>query len=142
MRVAEHVHLVAVLWFVMGALWVIPAMIMAALAAFVTVPMVNEEVPKIAFLFAPGIFMVLCVAFLGSAALHFIAGWGLLRLRPWGRTFAMVMAFLGLVHPPLDTALSIYTLFVLLPDAAGDEYRQMSQGRMDGAGSEAAAIAR
>jgi hypothetical protein len=39
------------------------------------------------------------------------------------------MAFLGLIHPPFETALGIYTLFVLLPDAAGDEYRRMSQTR-------------
>ena len=37
------------------------------------------------------------------------------------------MAFIALIHPPLGTALGVYTLFVLLPDAAGDEYRRMSQ---------------
>src|SRR5208337_4963699 len=57
----------------------------------------------------------------------FVTGWSLLKLQPWGRTFALVMAFTALIHPPLGTALGVYTLFVLLPDAAGDEYRQMSQ---------------
>ncbi|HTX16273.1 MAG TPA: hypothetical protein VMD77_13330 [Candidatus Baltobacteraceae bacterium] len=33
----------------------------------------------------------------------------------------------GLLDFPLGTALGVYTLFVLLPDAAGDEYRQMSK---------------
>jgi predicted nucleic acid-binding Zn ribbon protein len=126
-RVAEHVHLLAILWFVIGAFWLIPAVIMAVLATFITVPLVTEGVPKIALVLAPGLFVVLCVVFLASAALRFVAGWGLLKLRPWGRTFALVIAFLGLLHPPFDTALAIYTLFVLLPDAAGDEYRQMWQ---------------
>jgi hypothetical protein len=126
-RVAEHVHLLAILWFVIGAFWLIPAVIMAVLATFITVPLVAEGVPKIALVLAPGLFVVLCVVFLVSAALRFVAGWGLLKLRPWGRTFALVIAFLGLLHPPFDTALAIYTLFVLLPDAAGDEYRQMWQ---------------
>jgi uncharacterized membrane protein (DUF2068 family) len=65
--------------------------------------------------------------FLISAALRFVTGWGLLKLQPWGRTLAIVMGFFALIHPPFDTALGIYTLFVLLPDVAGDEYRQMSQ---------------
>jgi hypothetical protein len=129
-RVVEHVHLLAILWFVLGAFWLIPAVIMAVLAAFITVPLVAEGVPKIALVLAPGLFVVLCVVFLVSAALRFVAGWGLLKMRPWGRTFALVIAFLGLLHPPLDTALAIYTLFVLLPDAAGDEYRHMWQARV------------
>jgi hypothetical protein len=128
-RVAEHVHLLAILWFVMGAMWLIPATIMAVLAAVITVPLAIHGAEKIAFVFAPGLFVLLCVVFLVSAALRFVAGWGLLKMQPWGRTFALVMAFLALIHPPLDTALGIYTLFVLLPDAAGDEYRQMSQTR-------------
>jgi uncharacterized membrane protein (DUF2068 family) len=87
--------------------------------------MAKEGAPKIAFVFAPGLFVVLCLLFLASAALRFVAGWGLLKMRPWGRTYALVIAFLGLLAPPFETALGIYTLFVLLPDAAGDEYRRM-----------------
>lgn len=64
------------------------------------------------------------------AALRFVAGWGLLRLRPWGRTFSFAMGFFCLIQPPFDTAPCVYALFVLLPDAACDEYRQMSQASM------------
>lgn len=128
-RVAEHVHLLAILWFVLGAFFLVPAVIMGVLAAVITVPLVSEGADKIALVFAPGLFVVLCVVFLASAALRFVAGWGLLKMQPWGRTFALVMAFFALICPPFDTALGIYTLFVLLPDAAGDEYRQMSQTR-------------
>jgi zinc-ribbon domain len=127
MRVAEHVHLLAILWFVAGAMWLVPAVVMAVLAAVVTVPLATHNAQKIAFVFAPGIFVLLCVLFSVLAALRFVTGWSLLKLRPWGRTFALVMAFIALIHPPLGTALGVYTLFVLLPDAAGDEYRQMSQ---------------
>ena len=126
-RVAEHIHLLAILWFVVGAFWLVPAFIMAVLAAVITVPMAQHGANRIAFVFAPGLFVILCIVFLVSAALRFATGWALLKMLPWGRTFALVMAFLALIHPPFDTALGIYTLFVLLPDAAGDEYRQMSQ---------------
>lgn len=132
-RVAEHVHLLAILWFVMGAFWLIPAAIMAVLAAVITVPLAWSGAGKIAFVFAPGLFVLLCLVFLASAALRFVAGWGLLKTRPWGRTFALVMAFLGLIHPPFETALGVYTLFVLLPDAAGDEYRRMAGASVLGA---------
>jgi len=126
MRVAEHIHLLAILWFVAGALWLIPAVVMGVLAAVITVPLALHNAEKIAFVVAPGIFVILCVLFLVMAALRFLTGWSLLKLQPWGRTLALVMAFLALIHPPLGTALGIYTLFILLPDAAGDEYRQMS----------------
>jgi hypothetical protein len=129
MRVAEHVHLLAILWFVDGALLLIPAVIMAVLAGIVTSPLALHGVDNVALVLVPGIFMILCVIFLIFAALRFITGWGLLKLAPWGRIFALVMAFLDLLHVPLGTALGVYTLFVLLPDAAGDEYRQMSQAR-------------
>ncbi|MFI5111122.1 MAG: hypothetical protein ACHP78_20055 [Terriglobales bacterium] len=117
------------MWFVVGSFWLIPAVIMGVLAAVITVPLALHGADKIVFVFAPGIFVILCIVFLVSAALRFVAGWGLLKMQPWGRTFALVMGFLGLIHFPFDTALGIYTLFVLLPDAAGDEYRQMSQTR-------------
>ncbi len=126
-RVAEHIHLLAILWFVLGAFWLIPAFVMAVLAAVISVPLAGHGAPKIAFIFAPGLFVILCIVFLISAALRFVTGWGLLKMQPWGRMFALVMGFIALVHPPLDTALGIYTLFILLPDAAGDEYRQLSQ---------------
>jgi len=140
-RVAEHIHLLAILWFVLGALILIPAIIMGVLALVVTVPMVAGRADKIAFVFAPGMFAVLCLMFLTFAALRFTAGWGLLKMRPWGRTFALVMGFLSLLTPPIDTALGIYTLFVLLPDAAGDEYRQMLQESAPEPASNARAIA-
>ena len=129
MRVAEHVHVLAILWVVYGALLLLPALVMAVLAAVVTAPIVWHGVNHIAFVLAPGLFVFLCVVFIVSATLRFVAGWGLLKMEPWGRTFALVMAFLDLIHFPFGTALGVYTLFVLLPDAAGDEYRQISQTR-------------
>ena len=126
-RVAEHIHLLAILWFVLGALILIPAVIMGVLAAVITVPLATNGADKLAIVLAPGIFVILCILFLVLAALRFTAGWGLLKMRPWGRTFALVMGFLALLAPPIDTALGVYTLYVLLPDAAGDEYRQMSR---------------
>jgi hypothetical protein len=133
MRVAEHVHVLAILWFVDGALLLFPAFVMAVLAAVVTAPLAWHEFGgNIVFVLAPGLFVALCIILLISAALRFIAGWGLLKMEPWGRTLALVMAFFDLIHLPFGTALGVYTLFVLLPDAASDEYRQISQTRQSG----------
>ena len=126
MRVAEHVHLLAIFWFVVAVFFIIPAGIMGVLAGVVTVPMAMNDVPAIARILGPALFAVLGFGFLAAAVVSFITGWGLLKVRPWGRTLALVMAFVALIHPPFGTALGIYTLFVLLPDAAGDEYRSMS----------------
>jgi hypothetical protein len=37
-----------------------------------------------------------------------------------------VLAILALFHPPFGTALGIYTLWVLLSDEGGAEYRRMT----------------
>ncbi len=124
-RVAANIHLLAILWFVLGAFWLIPTTIMAILAAVITVPLVTERAGPVAIVFAPGMFVALCLLFLAFGSLKIATGWGLLKLRPWGRTFALVMAFFGLFAPPFGTALGVYTLYVLLPDAAADEYRRM-----------------
>lgn len=124
-RVGEHLHLLAILWFVLGALYLIPAVIMAVLAAGITFPLLHGGADRIELILAPGFFLALSLFFFAMAVLRIVAGWGLLKVRPWGRTFALVMAFLALLNPPFETALGVYTLFVLLPDSASEEYRKI-----------------
>ena len=57
--------------------------------------------------FIAGIFLVLSLPGL-------IAGFGLLKFRPWARILAIVLGCLHLLSIPLGTALGIYTLWVLL----------------------------
>ena len=45
-----------------------------------------------------------------------LAGWGLLRRRPWARTLALVIGVLSLVSVPFGTILGVITLYVLLQD--------------------------
>jgi hypothetical protein len=48
---------------------------------------------------------------------YIIAGLGLLRFRPWARTFTTVLSMPGFLNFPLGTVLSVYALWVLLsPD--------------------------
>jgi len=62
------------------------------------------------------------VATVCAAALALVSGYSLLTRRPWGRVLAIIAAILALIKFPLDTALGIYTLWVLAPGASGLEY--------------------
>lgn len=122
-RVAGHVQLVAIFWYVMGVFFVVPMVVMLALSGVVTAILQREDVLPRAL--ASGLFTLLAILFAVHAITAFIAGFGLHKLRPWGRTFALVIAFWLLLSPPFGTALGIYTLVVLLPVSAGEEYQHM-----------------
>jgi hypothetical protein len=132
-RVPEHLHLLAIFWIVMGCLLFVPVPIMAVIATVARNVLANiagnmqaEGVPAIFNLAAPLVFLTIAF-FIGIIAITtFVTGWGLLKVRPWGRILAIVMAFLALLHPPFGTALGIYTLYVLLPSDAGAEYERMA----------------
>jgi len=62
----------------------------------------------------------------GRAILCIVTGWALLKRYPWARALAIVTAILTLIRPFTGTALAIYTLWVLLPSASGQEYHQIA----------------
>ena len=59
--------------------------------------------------------------------LHLLLAWGLFERQPWARTLGMVLGILALIRPPFGTALGIYTLWVLAPEASAREWNQMTQ---------------
>ncbi|MFY9559434.1 MAG: hypothetical protein WAQ52_04300 [Terriglobales bacterium] len=50
-----------------------------------------------------------------------------MRHQPWARISAIVLGILALFHPPLGTALGIYTLWVLFSNNAGPEYDRLAR---------------
>ncbi len=50
---------------------------------------------------------------------------GLTQCRPWARIVAIILGVLALFHPPVGTALGVYTLWVLLSDEHGTEYQYL-----------------
>lgn len=52
----------------------------------------------------------------------FLAGYGLLKHREWGRILAIVVAFLNLLNFPLGTLLGLYALWVLLQTSAKEYF--------------------
>jgi hypothetical protein len=125
--IENHIHLLAVLFYVSGGLLLIPALVMGILSGVISIPMSQEGAPKIALAIVPGIFTILCAFFLVGSALRFIAGWGLMKRAPWGRTMGLAMGFFELIHPPFGTILGAYALIVLLPASAAEEYARLSQ---------------
>ncbi|HTV05401.1 MAG TPA: zinc ribbon domain-containing protein [Acidobacteriaceae bacterium] len=69
---------------------------------------------------------LITVILIGRAVISLITGLALLNRARWARIFAIVVAFLTIIKPITGTALAIYTLWVLLPGASGQEYEQMA----------------
>jgi uncharacterized membrane protein (DUF2068 family) len=60
------------------------------------------------------------------AVTELIAAWGLFEHRLWARILVLVVGFIALLRFPFGTALGIYTLWVLLPGHAAQEYERLS----------------
>jgi hypothetical protein len=55
-----------------------------------------------------------------------VVAWGLLERARWARTYTIVVSTIWLLDFPLGTALSVYTLWVLLPETSEAEYRELA----------------
>jgi hypothetical protein len=122
-RVLRHHRTLGILWLVLAALTCIPIVVMLAIGAVSGAAIsAAPDAPPIARLIGPALFVGIA-AFVGVFTLGcFFAGWGLLKLRSWGRPVAIVMGILVLLNMPFGTALGIYTLWVLLSSGADQQY--------------------
>ena len=77
------------------------------------------------FFHATWLVPLITAVLVGRAILCLVTGISLLRRASWARMLAIVTAFLALIHPFAGTVLGIYTLWVLLPSASGQEYEQI-----------------
>jgi hypothetical protein len=128
-RVREHVRLVGILWMAYSALHVLvgfAAIIVAETLFNTSFHIQGGPPPEVAVWLRP-VINVVGVLILAKAAAGFIAGWGLLKHQDWARTVALVVGFVTLLSVPVGTALSIYTLWVLLPSQSDEEYKVLAQ---------------
>lgn len=123
-RLARHLRTVGILWIVVGVLWIIPSLVLMGISHAPHF-MIGDEMFSRAFM--PPMMFTLGLVFLSIAALGIFVGWGLMNHEPWARMTAIVVGILALFHPPLGTALGIYTLWVLLPADAAADYDRMSR---------------
>jgi hypothetical protein len=129
-RVHRHVHTLAILW-IAYSLWIL--LHWAIAVGFLEGVFGNwarmghgfEERSIFPFMHATWLVPLITAVLAGRAILCVVTGISLLRRAPWARTLAIVTAFLTLIHPLTGTALAIYTLWVFLPSASGEEYEQI-----------------
>lgn len=126
-RVARHVRMLAALWIAVSIFRVIGAFAVFFVGRFF-LRGVQTGVPSGDFpIFLPGL-MTVIAAFLGASALAgILLGAGLIQRDSWARTLGLVMGFLALLDPPFGTALGVYTLWVLMPARAEEEFRSLAR---------------
>jgi hypothetical protein len=123
----QHVKIVAYLLIALGVLGLAAAL--CVLVAGVGVggaagAAANGNDERVAALFGGGMMMIVA-AFIGLLSIpNIIAGWGLLKRKPWARVLAIVLACLSLLNMPIGTAIGAYSLWVLL----NDETRRLFPG--------------
>jgi hypothetical protein len=123
-RLERHLHTLGVLWIVIGGLFVIPFAILMLLGTSTQFIFRGRE--------PFGVFGPL-ILYLGASTLMIMAaggvcvGLGLMQRRPWARAAAIILGVLAIFHPLFGTALGIYTLWVLLADEHGNEYRFLTR---------------
>lgn len=122
-RLQNHLSILGVLWIIVGIVFLIPAsalFFVSGAAHFV----IHDNV--FAHTFGPAVMTFIGGTFLVLAVGGILVGIGLRDRKPWARTVAIVLGILSLFHPPVGTALGIYTLWVLISDDGGVEYHRLS----------------
>jgi hypothetical protein len=114
---AQHVKILGILHIILGGLGVLGAitvlMVFGGISAIVGLGAhTSDSVTAIPVLGAIGGFIFVII--LAISLPGFIAGIGLVQLRPWGRVLAIVISAVDLLGFPFHTALGIYGLWVLL----------------------------
>jgi hypothetical protein len=122
-RLSRHLRLLGILWIAAGALNVLAAGSAWLAGRIILPPLVSRGVPG----FVPMLVSSIAVLVLCKAIACFAAGWGLLERESWARLLAIILAIISLFNVPFGTALGIYTMWVLLPAQAGEEYGRMAR---------------
>jgi hypothetical protein len=123
-RLQAHLHTLGILWMVLGFLFLIPAIVLLLFGSGMHLVLHQHE--PFAGLF-PLLLYLIAGTLLILAAGGICVGLGLMQRQPWARIAAIILGILALFHPPFGTALAVYTLWVLLADEGGDEYRYLTR---------------
>jgi hypothetical protein len=113
--VAIHVKVIAALYLAVSGFLLLGAVFSQLLMAFV-IGLLSRSAEQnaqtgAAVLGFTGVFLsVMLVLF---AIPFIVAGWGLLKFRPWARILGIILAVLCLIHIPFGTLLGIYALIIL-----------------------------
>lgn len=124
-RLEQHLRTLGVLWMIVGAVTLVPALVLLLLSSVVHIAIPFSD--ALARELGPLVLMIVGAGFLIVGAGGLLVGWGLIGHQPWARIMAIVVGVLALFHPPLGTILGIYTLWVLLSQNAELEYQRLAR---------------
>jgi zinc-ribbon domain len=129
-RVHRHIQSLAILWIAYAAWtilgWLIAMSIFGGMFHSYFGHWNHGPWGEFPFGHMPWFVPLITVVLIGRAVLSLITGLALLNRTRWARIFAIVVAFLTIFKLFTGTALAIYTLWVLLPGASGQEYEQLA----------------
>ncbi len=124
-RVAQHLHVLAILWIVFSILRLIPGLMMLVFS-HIHFPFMLMPIPAPARAFLMPMLSIFGLLVSGVAIAGVLAGWGLMTHQSWARMLTIVLACISLIHFPLGTALGVYTLWVLVPEGSEREYCRLA----------------
>jgi hypothetical protein len=125
-RVRQNLQPLGILWCVFGAYRILGSIAAAiAVHSLARAGIFGDAPPFVAHMLGSFVPFALLVSVL-IGALNIVTGLYLLARRPWARTLAIVMAVLSLLKLPFGTALGIYTLWVLAPQASSTEWDHLA----------------
>lgn len=130
-RVQRHSHMLSVLWMAFSAFNALGGMVLLILGT-VLFPHLREmdRVPSdVPVGFLSALFTTIGIVILCKAACGFAVGRGLMQHDPWARSLALVLAFISLFNIPFGTGIGVYTLWVLLPAQAQQEYDALAAAK-------------
>jgi uncharacterized protein YhhL (DUF1145 family) len=127
MRVRQNLQPLGILWVMYGVYRVV----MGLVGAFVLHNLshggiFSEAPPFLPHLMSSLVPVIVTISVLMGGA-GIVTGIGLLSRQSWGRTVAIIFGVLALLKIPFGTALGIYTLWVLAPQASGAEWERLTQ---------------
>ena len=124
-RLERHLRTLGILWISAGVLFLVPSVALMAVGSLVHIALPGPE--ALARTLGPMVLYLVGSTFLLLAAGGICVGWGLIEHQSWARIAAIILGILALFHPPLGTALGIYTLWVLLAHESGSEYERLAR---------------
>jgi hypothetical protein len=124
-RLERHLRTLGILWIIAGVLFLVPSVALMAVGSLVHIALPGPE--ALARTLGPMVLYLVGSTFLILAAGGICVGWGLMQHQSWARIAAIILGILALFHPPLGTALGIYTLWVLLTQESGSEYERLAR---------------
>ena len=124
-RLERHLHILGILWMIAGALFLVPSLVLMVVGGMAHMFIPGEE--AVARLVGPLVLNIIGGVLLIVAAGGILIGWGLMNHQPWARIAGIILGVISIFHPPIGTALGIYTLWVLLSGDAGAQYDRMAR---------------